>query len=979
MRPIISLLLRYRSGLSFIHPRRRMATFNGPWPARRTRDEFFKYFQERDHTFVPSSSTIPYDDPTLLFANAGMNQFKPIFLGTVDPHSERGKLRRAFNSQKCIRAGGKHNDLEDVGKDSYHHTFFEMLGNWSFGDYFKKESITFTFEVLTQVFELPKERLYVTYFSGDPDNNIPSDEEAKTTWLSLGMDPTHVIPSKFNFWEMGSTGPCGPCSEVHVDRIGGREVPHLVDADDPTVVEIWNNVFIQFNREEDGSLKHLPATHVDTGMGFERVVSVLQDKMSNYDTDIFIPIMTRIQELTGARAYTGKFGADDVDGIDMAYRVVADHVRTLSFALSDGGVPDNVGRGYVLRRILRRGSRYARKKLGAPIGSFFSSLMPVVIEQMGDAFPELKKKQRHVKEILDEEEVSFSQTLDRGEKLFEQYVSRAREMGTVELGGADVWRLYDTFGFPVDLTRLMADELGMTINEQEFDAAQEQSKLASKGTFKKDRTESLKLDVHALAYLEQNKAIPKTDDSFKFGPSGTAAHIKGIFYNNEFLPSTCDIPPGANFGVLLDRTCLYAEAGGQEYDIGYIVIDGLTSFEVANVQVYNGYVLHIGTLQSGVFNVDDLVTASYENSRRLPLQNNHTGTHILNFALREVLGDHIDQKGSLVAPAKLRFDFSHKAQISLSDLDKIELICKDWIQRNVGVYTKDVELATAYKIPGVRAVFGEAYPDPVRVVVLGYDVNEIIRDIENPKWRNASVEFCGGTHVAKTGIIADVVIIEESGIAKGIRRITALTGPAARSAEETADKLKERLDALESSTGKEKDAGLKAFSVELGQAEISLHRKAELKDRLTIVRKSFDKYIKEKETAVNKAAVDALVAHFQENSQSEGYFTILNVDGNSKILQNVVAEGRKKGKAVYVFSVDLEGGKVAHANHLPEACQSEGFHAQIWASKVTEILGGKGGGKRDAAQGIGTNIDKVEEALMAAKHMYENRKGSSTG
>lgn len=303
------------------------------------------------------------------------------------------------------------------------------------------------------------------------------------------------------------------------------------------MVEIWNNVFIQFNREEDGSLKHLPATHVDTGMGFERVVSVLQDKMSNYDTDIFIPIMTRIQELTGARAYTGKFGADDVDGIDMAYRVVADHVRTLSFALSDGGVPDNVGRGYVLRRILRRGSRYARKKLGAPIGSFFSSLMPVVIEQMvpiypvpqltvlicgdlqGDAFPELKKKQRHVKEILDEEEVSFSQTLDRGEKLFEQYVSRAREMGTVELGGADVWRLYDTFGFPVDLTRLMADELGMTINEQEFDAAQEQSKLASKGTFKKDRTESLKLDVHALAYLEQNKAIPKTDDSFKFGKS----------------------------------------------------------------------------------------------------------------------------------------------------------------------------------------------------------------------------------------------------------------------------------------------------------------------------------------------------------------------------------------------------------------------------------------------------------------------------
>ncbi|KAL4069804.1 tRNA synthetases class II (A)-domain-containing protein [Scleroderma yunnanense] len=950
-----------------------MASYNGPWPARRIRDEFFNYFKNHDHTFVPSSSTVPYDDPTLLFANAGMNQFKPIFLGTVDPHSDRGKLKRAFNSQKCIRAGGKHNDLEDVGKDSYHHTFFEMLGNWSFGDYFKKESITFTFEVLTQVFKLPKERLYVTYFSGDPESNIPSDDEARRTWLNLGMDPSRVIPSKFNFWEMGATGPCGPCSEVHVDRIGGRDVAHLVDGDDPTVVEIWNNVFIQFNREEDGTLRSLPAKHVDTGMGFERVVSVLQDKMSNYDTDIFMPIMVRIQELTGARPYTGKFGSEDVDGIDTAYRVVADHVRTLSFALSDGGVPNNVGRGYVLRRILRRGCRYVRKKLNAPIGTFFSSLLPVVVEQMGDVFPELKRKQDDIKEILDEEEESFARTLDRGEKLFDQYASKAREAGSNELHGADVWRLYDTFGFPVDLTRLMAEELNMTINEKEFEAAQEQSKLASKGTFKKDKSDTLKLDVHDLAALEKNSTIPKTDDSAKFGIGTIDARIKGIFFNRQFLPSTTTIPEGANFGILLDRTSFYAEAGGQEYDTGNIVIDDVCDFEVTNVQAYSGYVLHTGYLKYGQLNVGDEVISSYDELRRWPLRSNHTATHVLNFSLREVLGDHIDQRGSLVAPTKLRFDFSHKAQIALPDLSKIEAMSIDWIKRNVKVYSKEVNLEGAYKIPGVRAVFGEAYPDPVRVVVLGYDVDEIANDVDNPKWRSTSIEFCGGTHVAKTGDIKDFVIIEESGIAKGIRRITAVTGQEAHEATRVADDLKARLDMLESSSGKEKDTGLKALSVELGQADISVLRKAEFKDRLAVVRKAFDKQIKEREAAVNKAAVDALVAHFQEKPNSDSYFSILN-DGNAKILQNVVMQGKKLGKAVYVFSVDAEGGKVAHANYLPEVSRSNGFDAKVWASKVTDILGGKAGGKEEAYQGVGVNVDRIAEALNAAEQAYLSRK-----
>ena len=419
------------------------------------RQMFVDFFADIEHTYVHSSSVIPLDDPTLLFANAGMNQFKPIFQGTVDPKSDMGRLIRAANSQKCIRAGGKHNDLDDVGKDLYHHTFFEMLGNWSFGDYFKKEVIPWAWKLLTEVYKMPKDRLYITYFGGDESKGLPPDDDAKNIWLSLGIAPERVLPfdMKDNFWMMGDVGPCGPCSEIHFDRIGGRDAAYLVNMDDPDVLEIWNLVFMEFNMEPDGTLKKLPKQNIDCGMGLERLTSVIQGKRSNYDTDLFQPLFTAIQKATGCRPYTGKIGKEDVDGVDMAYRVLADHARTLTIALSDGGRPDNTGRGYVLRRILRRAVRYGTEKLGAKPGTF-ATLVDAVIEILGDFFPEIRKDPETVKEIMNEEEEQFLKTLSRGQRLLERTINKMPQ-GSTTLPGDIAWRLYDTYGFPVDLTQLM--------------------------------------------------------------------------------------------------------------------------------------------------------------------------------------------------------------------------------------------------------------------------------------------------------------------------------------------------------------------------------------------------------------------------------------------------------------------------------------------------------------------------------------------
>ncbi|KZV83020.1 tRNA synthetase class II [Exidia glandulosa HHB12029] len=948
--------------------------YTGHWTAANVRKAYFDFFEQNGHTFVRSSSTIPYDDPTLLFANAGMNQYKPIFLGTVDPNSDLSKLKRAYNSQKCIRAGGKHNaDLEDVGKDSYHHTFFEMLGNWSFGDYFKKEAITFSWKLLTEVYGLPKDRLYVTYFEGNPAAGLEPDHEARDIWLSLdgacfGDDGDSARSKR---WPIGAARKAlpgaVPDSQSFVAGSGGlHSVPEPIET-----AALAPALYTCAGARESKGARSAGYRDGRTSRHAIEIHSPLRDCVINMDMHACEKCE---DEAVGGSGTVGSSGNDDgwametVGGMmigEQTERIRTVHGGAIGMRLRDG-------LDGIRKELKRRRTHELDETFNVEIGSFFSTLAPTLIDQLGDVFPELTKKYDDIKEILDEEEESFARTLDRGEKLFEKYVAQAREAGKTELGGKDVWRLYDTFGFPVDLTRLMAEELGLGINEAEFEAAQAHSKEASKGAGKQGSKETVKLDVHDIAKLEADASVPKTNDSAKFRVGKAAeltATVKAIYYNKSLLQSSESIPEGESFGVILDKTNFYAESGGQEYDTGTIVIDGEAAFDVTNVQLYNGYVLHIGSLKEGTLKVGDAVLPTYDELRRWPLRNNHTATHILNYSLRETLGDHIDQKGSLVAPTKLRFDFSHKAQIPLPDLQKIEQGSRDWIKKNVKVFSKELDLKSGYKIPGLRAVFGEAYPDPVRVVTLEYDVEDIAKDLENPKWRNTSVEFCGGTHVAETGTIKDFIITEESGIAKGIRRIIAVTGHEAAEVTRVAAGIEQSLARVESLTGKEKDSALKALTVELNNADISVLRKAELKETLTKLRKAFDDDVKAREKAQTKTAVDAVTNHFKESPNSPAFVSVVE-GGNAKLLQSVLNQGKALDKPVYVFTVDDTGEKVMHAAFVPQTQISTSFDARVWASSVTDILGGKAGGKADTAQGVGANVTRLDEAVAVARKRF---------
>lgn len=950
------------------------------WTALEVRNTFLEYFKEHDHTIVPSGSVVPHNDPTLLFTNAGMNQFKPIFLGTIGKTDSMANLKRAVDSQKCIRAGGKHNDLDDVGKDSYHHTFFEMLGNWSFGDYFKKEAIGLSWKLLTDVFGLDSSRLYVTYFEGNPELGLDPDLEAKELWKSVGVSEDHILPGnmKDNFWEMGDQGPCGPCSEIHYDKIGGRNAASLVNMDDPMVVEIWNIVFMQYDRQPDKSLKSLPAKHIDTGMGYERLVSALQNKESNYATDVFTPLFSQIEEVAGARPYSDKYGKDDEDGIDTAYRVVADHIRLLAFAISDGAVPNNEGRGYVVRRVLRRGIRYARKYFNAEIGTFFSRILPALVNQMGEQFPEIKKKHQDVAEILDEEEEAFSRTLDRGEKQFEKYAAIAQKNGTNKLSGADVWRLYDTFGFPEDLTKLMAEERGLHLNEEEIDIAKKKARENSKSA--KDTMQTFaKLNVHQIAELEQKYKVERPNDESKWKKGDITATIQLIYDGKEFVESTKNMPEGTLFGVLLDKTNFYAESGGQVADTGRILIDDdVAEFKVMDVQAYGGYILHNGYLNYGQLHAGNKVICEYDELRRQPIRNNHTGTHILNHALREVLGNDINQKGSLVDEDKLRFDFSHKQAVNLKELKAIEDMSNQYIQQNSRVYYKDVDLDLARAINGVRAVFGETYPNPVRVVSIGMDVDNLLAEPSKPEWRKYSVEFCGGTHVEQTGLIKDLIIVEEGGIAKGIRRITAYTGDAAHKVQRQAIQFSERLEKLEQMPfSPEKELETKNTGVELLKLTISTLTKTELSKRFEKIQKGVIDEQKKRSKADLKKAVDTVKEHFdkEENKEAKWFVGALPISANGKAVSEVFNfyRSKDKEKSVYIFTGSESEGSVVHGVYVGTHLSSKGITAEQWSAAVVEVIGGKAGGKEQTRQGQGTKPENFEQAVETATKWLEEK------
>lgn len=939
-----------------------------PWTGARTRAAFNEFFETKGHTYWASSAVVPLNDPTLLFTNAGMNQFKPVFLGTVDPNSDMGKLKRACNSQKCIRAGGKHNDLDDVGKDVYHHTFFEMLGNWSFGDYFKEEAISWAWELLTKVYQLPAERLYATYFQGDPKNGIPADDEAKAIWLKF-LPQERVLPfgNKENFWEMGDQGPCGPCTEIHFDRIGGRDAAHLVNYDDPNVLEIWNNVFIQFNREADGSLRPLPAKHVDTGMGLERVTSVLQGKMSNYATDLFMPIFDEIQRLTGARSYTDKIGAEDSDNVDMAYRVVADHIRTLSFSIADGARPGNEGRDYVLRRILRRAVRYGREVLGAKEG-FFAQLVDLVVKHYGGFFPELVAARDTIFNVISDEETSFGRTLVKGIERFKRLAEGIKAAGGSQVSGQEAFELWDTFGFPVDLTELMAEERGLKVDKPGFESALEEARERSKAGGKKTGQQGLKFEAEATGWLQKSN-VPLTNDAPKYGSSNVGAKVLALLTSAGFVDSV-DATLDGPVGVVTDVTSFYAEQGGQVGDTGSLT-SSTGSVTVRDAVVAAGYVLHVGEA-SGRVSVGDTIETQVNYVRRSQIMPNHTFTHVLNYALRKVLGDHVDQRGSIVMPDKLRFDFSNNGPVDGEKLLEVENICRDQLKADLKVYSQEVALSQAKSIKGLRAVFGEVYPDPVRVVSVGKPVEQLLAEPEAEDNNLYSIEFCGGTHLVNLAQAQSFALISEEGIAKGVRRIIGLTGADAARAIAEGQAVADQVVAAAALTD---IAALQKAVAEINLAldgrVMSAGLKASLRLQLAVLGRKVADANKAAAAANKEKATSQAVAAADEAVAAGKTFVVvqISVGTDVKAMTNAwnAISNKHSGLAAVLISADTDADKALVYAGVPDALVGK-LKANDWVTAVLGVLGGKGGGKANLAQGQGANAKDVSRAVEVAIH-----------
>jgi len=771
---------------------------------------------------------------------------------------------------------------------------------------------------------------------------------------------------------MGDTGPCGPCSEVHYDRIGNRDASALVNADDPDVIEIWNIVFIQYNRDEKG-LASLPAKHIDTGMGLERLVSILQDKSSNYDTDVFTPIFQKLEELSKVGPYEGKLGEEDVTLKDTAYRAVADHIRTLSFALADGAVPNNEGRGYVLRRILRRATRYGQQILKADPG-FFQKLIPVVVETFGEAYPELVENQATITEIIAEEEAAFSTMLDRGIKFFGDLEEEMKSDGRTEVSGEKAFYLYDTLGFPLDLTELMAEEAGLTLDSKGFANEMEEQKKrsrAARAAAKSGGAPQLEFIAEQTAALTDNNVLP-TDDSSKYNwDIELSATVMSIFGPDGFYDKDTAAQTGDFIGIVLDKSSYYAEAGGQEADLGVIRAlndegNVVGTFEVRDVQSFGGFLLHTGVVEEGKFKQGDSVTCRVDYERRRLITPNHSMTHVLNAALREVLGDKVDQRGSLCNDEKLRFDFTNKKALSAKQLRRTEEICQRIVSNSLPVTATTMPLDEAKAIDGVRAVFGEVYPDPVRVVQVGDDT---------------SVEFCGGTHVSNTAEAEAIVLIEETAVAKGIRRITAVTRNAAKEAikeGETIEAMVSDLENLKAETeGLDKKAG--ATRKDVDAAFISASLKADLRNRIEAVQK--------KANEVKKAAIAQRVnmvlndvrAEVETAISNDVRTLVLNVDigADSKASQQVLNAVKKIAPDIAFMGLSEEergsGGKLMAFALVPDSLVDRGLKADEWIRNTLEVCGGRGGGRPGSAQGQAPNCSDVEAVLAASESFADGK------
>jgi alanyl-tRNA synthetase len=772
--------------------------------------------------------------------------------------------------------------------------------------------------------------------------------------------------------QMGDTGPCGPCSEIHYDRIGGRDASALVNADDPDVIEIWNIVFIQYNRDEKG-LNSLPQKHIDTGMGLERLVSILQDKSSNYDIDVFTPIFDELSKFSKVGSYEGNVGEEDTTLKDTAYRAIADHIRTLSFAIADGAVPNNEGRGYVLRRILRRAARYGQQILKAEPG-FFQQLVPVVVETFGKAYPELVENQAIITEVVAEEEAAFSSMLDRGIKFFEDLKEEMTSAGQSQVSGDKAFYLYDTLGFPIDLTELMAEEAGLSVDNNgfanEMDAQKQRSRNA-RAAAKSDGAPRLELLAEQTAALTEKHVLP-TDDSFKYRwDVELPATVMSIYGPDGFLEGGEIAKTGDFVGMVLDKSSFFAEAGGQEADIGELrVLDDVFnevagSFEVRDVQTYGGFLLHCGVVKEGSFKTGVHVNCRVDYSRRRQVAPNHSMTHVLNAALREVLGDNVDQRGSLCNDEKLRFDFSHKKPMTVDEIRKTEEICQKVVRQSLPVTAKTMSLSEAQAIDGVRAVFGEVYPDPVRVVRVGDDT---------------SIEFCGGTHVSNTAEAEAFVLVEETAVAKGIRRITGVTRDAAKQAITEGQKLEALVEEMEKlnveTEGLDKQAG--GLRKKVDESFISAALKAVLRNRIEGVQK---KATEAKKAALAKRVNFVLkgVTTDVEVALSKNARTlVLNLDigADSKASQQVLTAVKKIAPDMAFFGLSEEepgsGGKLMAFAMVPESLIESGLKADEWITKTLDVCGGRGGGKSGNAQGQAMTCSDVDAVMEAAIDFAES-------